>query len=104
MEELGTSRELPGHYTADDEQGRLEQEIHQLRTFLAYDQVVGHRLVVIREPAHADLAPRQPARADLVGAEPGRRRLMLSGGAPWKHRAGCAAAWRRSSAISPTLP
>ncbi len=41
VEELGTSRELPGHYTADDEQGRLQQEIHQLRMVLGYDQVVG---------------------------------------------------------------
>jgi hypothetical protein len=41
IEELGTSRELPGVYSADNEQGRLNQEIYQLRTFLAYDQVVG---------------------------------------------------------------
>jgi hypothetical protein len=41
IEELGTSRELPGVYSADDEEGRLNQEIYQLRTFLAYDQVVG---------------------------------------------------------------
>lgn len=41
VEELGTSRELPGYYGANDEAGRLSQEIHQLRAFLAYDQVVG---------------------------------------------------------------
>ena len=41
IEELGTSRELPGVYTASDESGRLDQEIYQLRTFLGYDQVVG---------------------------------------------------------------
>jgi hypothetical protein len=41
IEELGTSRELPGLYTASDEEARLNQEIYQLRTFLAYDQVVG---------------------------------------------------------------
>jgi hypothetical protein len=41
IEELGTSRELPGVYSANDEAGRLTQEIYQLRTFLAYDQVVG---------------------------------------------------------------
>ena len=41
VEELGTSRELPGHYTADDENGRLNQEIHQIRMVLDYDQVVG---------------------------------------------------------------
>lgn len=41
IEELGTSRELPGRYGADDEETRLEHEIRQIRTFLAYDQVVG---------------------------------------------------------------
>jgi hypothetical protein len=41
VEELGTSRELPGHYGADDEDRRIEQEIHQLRMVLSYDQVVG---------------------------------------------------------------
>jgi hypothetical protein len=41
VEELGTSRELPGHYGADEEDLRLEQEIHQIRMVLSYDQVVG---------------------------------------------------------------
>lgn len=41
VEELGTSRELPGRYSADDEQARLDLEIRQIRTFLAYEQVVG---------------------------------------------------------------
>jgi hypothetical protein len=41
VEELGTSRELPGRYSADDEQGRLEQEILQIRMVLDSDQVVG---------------------------------------------------------------
>jgi hypothetical protein len=41
VEELGTSRELPGHYSADDEEGRIQQEIHQIRMVLSYDQVVG---------------------------------------------------------------
>ena len=41
VEELGTSRELPGRYTADDENGRIEQEINELRMVLSYDQVVG---------------------------------------------------------------
>ena len=30
-----------GHYTADDENGRIEQEIYQIRMVLGYDQVVG---------------------------------------------------------------
>ncbi|MCC7369843.1 MAG: hypothetical protein IT306_15555 [Chloroflexi bacterium] len=41
VEELGTSRELPGSYTADNESARIEQEINQLRMVLSYDQVVG---------------------------------------------------------------
>ena len=41
VEELGTSRELSGRYGADDELGRLELEMSQLRMVLSYDQVVG---------------------------------------------------------------
>jgi hypothetical protein len=41
VEELGTSRELPGRYGAGDENSRIEQEIHQIRMVLEYDQVVG---------------------------------------------------------------
>jgi hypothetical protein len=41
VEELGTSRELPGYYSADNENARIEQEIHQIRMVLGYDQVVG---------------------------------------------------------------
>jgi hypothetical protein len=41
VEELGTSRELPGYYSADDESSRLNQEIHQIQMVLGYDQVVG---------------------------------------------------------------
>jgi hypothetical protein len=41
VEELGTSRELPGRYGEGDENGRLEQEIRQIRFVLGYDQVVG---------------------------------------------------------------
>jgi hypothetical protein len=41
VEELGTSRELPGLYSAGDENGRLEQELRQIRMVLGYDQVVG---------------------------------------------------------------
>ena len=41
VEELGTSRELPGVYGPDDEQARLQQEIRQIRMVLGYDQVVG---------------------------------------------------------------
>jgi hypothetical protein len=41
VEELGTSRELPGYYSADDESARIAQEIHQIQMVLGYDQVVG---------------------------------------------------------------
>jgi hypothetical protein len=41
VEELGTSRELPGQYDADDEQARLDLEIRQIQMVLGYDRVVG---------------------------------------------------------------
>ena len=41
VEELGTSRELPGLWTADEEWRRIEHEIFQIRTFMAYSRVVG---------------------------------------------------------------
>jgi hypothetical protein len=41
VEELGTSRELPGYYGENDENARIEREIQQIRMVLGYDQVVG---------------------------------------------------------------
>ena len=41
IEELGTSRALPGVYTADDEAGRLQQEQRQIAYVRGYPQVVG---------------------------------------------------------------
>ncbi len=41
VEELGTSRGLPGVYTADDERGRLQQELHQIEFVRRFPQVVG---------------------------------------------------------------
>ena len=41
VEELGTSRELPNVWSADEEERRLEQELLQLRMVLAHDEVVG---------------------------------------------------------------
>lgn len=41
VEELGTSRELPGVYRADEEDRRLAQEINQIRMVLSYEGVVG---------------------------------------------------------------
>jgi hypothetical protein len=41
VEELGTSRALAGVYTAQDEQGRLQQELHQIDFVRHFPQVVG---------------------------------------------------------------
>jgi hypothetical protein len=41
VEELGTSRALPGIYTADDEAGRLQQEQRQIAFVRGFPQVVG---------------------------------------------------------------
>jgi hypothetical protein len=41
VEELGTSRTLPGAYTADDEAGRLAQERRQIDFVRQFPQVVG---------------------------------------------------------------
>jgi hypothetical protein len=41
VEELGTSRALPGIYTADDEAGRIQQEQRQIAFVRGFPQVVG---------------------------------------------------------------
>jgi hypothetical protein len=41
VEELGTSRGLPGVYPADDERGRLQQELRQIEFVRRFPQVVG---------------------------------------------------------------
>lgn len=41
VEELGTSRGLPGVYSADDETGRLRRELQQIDYVRSYPQVVG---------------------------------------------------------------
>jgi hypothetical protein len=41
VEELGTSRALPGVYTADDEQGRLAQEQRQIQFVRHFPEVIG---------------------------------------------------------------
>jgi hypothetical protein len=41
VEELGTSRALPGVYAADDERGRLQQELRQIEFVRRFPQVVG---------------------------------------------------------------
>jgi hypothetical protein len=41
VEELGTSRGLPGVYTADDERGRLQQELRQIEFVRRFPHVIG---------------------------------------------------------------
>jgi hypothetical protein len=41
VEELGTSRSLPGVYSADDQPGRLQQEIRQIEFVRQFRQVIG---------------------------------------------------------------
>jgi hypothetical protein len=41
VEELGTSRALPGVYSADDERGRLQQELRQIEFVRHFPQVIG---------------------------------------------------------------
>jgi hypothetical protein len=41
VEELGTSRSLPGIYTAEDSRGRLDQELRQIDFVRRFPQVVG---------------------------------------------------------------
>jgi hypothetical protein len=41
VEELGTSRALPGVYAANDENGRLAHELRQIQLVRSYPQVVG---------------------------------------------------------------
>jgi hypothetical protein len=41
VEELGTSRALPGVYSAEEENRRLEQEFRQIRFVVGYSQVQG---------------------------------------------------------------
>jgi hypothetical protein len=41
VEELGTSRELAGVYSAEDERGRLQQELRQIEFVRRFPQVVG---------------------------------------------------------------
>ncbi len=41
VEELGTSRSLVGVYGVDDEEGRFQQELRQIRFVLGYPQVAG---------------------------------------------------------------
>ncbi|MFN8634143.1 MAG: hypothetical protein U0893_09825 [Chloroflexota bacterium] len=70
VEELGTSRELPGQYGPDDEQARLAQEILQINMVLGYDQVVG----IGSWSSESPLTPitRHDSRRGLTSWGPGR--------------------------------
>ena len=54
VEELGTSRELPGVYGAADEAGRVRQEIRQIEFIRQYPQVVGFGVWNGESPRLAD--------------------------------------------------
>lgn len=54
VEELGTSRTLPGVYSADDERGRLQQELRQIDFVRGYPQVVGFGVWNGESPRLAD--------------------------------------------------
>jgi hypothetical protein len=54
VEELGTSRVLPGVYTADDERGRLQQEIRQIEFVRQFRQVIGFGVWNGESPRLAD--------------------------------------------------
>ena len=54
VEELGTSRALPGVYSADDERGRLQRELQQIDFVRSYPQVVGFGVWNGESPRLAD--------------------------------------------------
>ncbi|MGI9148983.1 MAG: hypothetical protein ACR2IK_20950 [Chloroflexota bacterium] len=56
VEELGTSRALPGVYSAEDERGRLQQELHQIDFIRSYPQVAGFGVWNAESPRLADRA------------------------------------------------
>ncbi len=54
VEELGTSRALPGVYSSEDEHGRLQQELRQIDFVRGYPQVVGFGVWNGESPRLAD--------------------------------------------------
>jgi hypothetical protein len=54
VEELGTSRQLSGVYSADQEDKRLAQEINQIRMVLRYEGVVGIGVWAAESPLVTD--------------------------------------------------
>ena len=56
VEELGTSRSLPGFYSEDEEELRFEQELNQLRMVLGYQGVVAVGVWSAQSPKVADVA------------------------------------------------
>jgi hypothetical protein len=55
VEELGTSRELPGLYGANQENLRFDQEINQIRMVLSYEGVVGIGVWAAESPRVNDI-------------------------------------------------
>ena len=72
VEELGTSRELPGMWGADEEWRRVEHELFQIRTFLAYDRVVGIGAWSSESPLNARSNRRFDNRRGLTSFGPDR--------------------------------
>jgi hypothetical protein len=56
VEELGTSRQLPGVYAADDEGRRFEQEMNQIRMVLKHDGVIGIGVWSAQSPRVQDIS------------------------------------------------
>ena len=78
VEELGTSRALPGVYTADDEPAGCSQELRQIEFVRQFPQVVGFGVWNGESPrlvdrTFVDIAPR----TDLVRCAGAGRRLVL---------------------------
>ncbi len=72
IEELGTSRELPGRWSADEEWRRLDHELYQIRTFLAYERVVGLGAWSAESPLNARHNRRFDNRRGLTSFGPDR--------------------------------
>jgi len=72
VEELGTSRELPGRWGADDESRRVDHELYQIRTFLEYRQVASIGAWSGESPLNAPFNRRFDNRRGLTSFGPNR--------------------------------
>lgn len=72
VEELGTSRGVPGVWGPDEEWRRVEHELFQIRTFLAYSTVVGIGAWSAESPLNARHNRRFDNRRGLTSFGPNR--------------------------------